>query len=279
MTNIPLPSPEQQTIQDFFRTSPSSLIINAVAGSGKTTTLCQLANFLPLGRRHTFLAFNKGIATELSERLPASLSAATFHSTLLRAFQPKPKVDDDKTAKYLKSVVPKKLFRDLISPCCKLVSIAKNSNINPTSTECDSILSELMLDYDISCEEPIACVSFAKGALVNALEDPSFIDFDDMLWLPLHFPAFPFPLFDTIFIDEVQDTNEVQRLLLSKLLAPSGRIIAVGDPNQAIYQFRGATSDAYHQLQSQFNMTEFPLSVSYRCSQEVVKEAQRILSL
>jgi superfamily I DNA/RNA helicase len=56
---------------------------------------------------------------------------------------------------------------------------------------------------------------------------------------------------------------------------PYGRLIAVGDPSQAIYGFRGADATAMTDMQREFNMTVLPLSVSYRCSQSVVKEAQK----
>lgn len=53
------------------------------------------------------------------------------------------------------------------------------------------------------------------------------------------------------------------------------RLVAVGDPNQAIYGFRGADADAMTRMKEEFDMTELPLSVSYRCSKAVVREAMK----
>lgn len=58
------------------------------------------------------------------------------------------------------------------------------------------------------------------------------------------------------------------------IIGPS-RLIAVGDPYQAIYGFRGADASAMDKLKEEFSMTEMPLSVSWRCSKAVVKEAQK----
>lgn len=55
------------------------------------------------------------------------------------------------------------------------------------------------------------------------------------------------------------------------------RFIFVGDPYQGIYGFRGAQSDAMNVLRTRFGCTELSLSVSYRCPQAVVAEAQRII--
>jgi superfamily I DNA/RNA helicase len=57
-----------------------------------------------------------------------------------------------------------------------------------------------------------------------------------------------------------------------------GRVIAVGDPHQAIYGFTGADSDALELIKQDFNAIELPLTVSYRCPQNVVKFAQQWVS-
>jgi len=102
------------------------------------------------------------------------------------------------------------------------------------------------------------------------------IDFDDMLYLPLRSKC-TFDKKNYVFVDEAQDTNGVQRALLRRMLAPPphGRLIAVGDPSQAIYGFRGADANAMSALREEFSAVVMPLSVSYRCSRAVVAEAQK----
>lgn len=77
-----------------------------------------------------------------------------------------------------------------------------------------------------------------------------------------------------ILVHNCQDTNPIRRAIIQKILKPRGRLIAVGDPCQAIYGFTGASHDAIDLIKYQFRATELPLTVSYRCPQNVVKAAQ-----
>ena len=73
-------SPMQEAIANAFETTQDNLMIMARAGSGKTTTLCMLADLIPPGKSALFMAFNKAIADELSARLPSRVKASTSHS-------------------------------------------------------------------------------------------------------------------------------------------------------------------------------------------------------
>jgi superfamily I DNA/RNA helicase len=106
------------------------------------------------------------------------------------------------------------------------------------------------------------------------LRDTSCIDFDDMLWLPVIL-GHKFSTLDWLFVDEAQDTNDIQIEILERSLGHSSRFVAVGDPHQAIYGFRGANSDALDKIVARFACRTLPLSVSYRCSKAVVAEAQK----
>jgi superfamily I DNA/RNA helicase len=76
-------------------------------------------------------------------------------------------------------------------------------------------------------------------------------------------------------VDEVQDLNLSRRLLAMRMAGNTGRIIAVGDHNQAIYGFTGADSDSMDQLKASLSAHELPLTMTYRCPKAVVREAQR----
>ena len=83
-----------------------------------------------------------------------------------------------------------------------------------------------------------------------------------------------------MFVDEAQDFNEMQRCLIKECVADNGRVVVVGDPNQAIYGFRGADSNSMDIFKADLvargrEIKEFPLSVSWRCPHTVVKEANR----
>jgi len=99
-----------------------------------------------------------------------------------------------------------------------------------------------------------------------------------MIWMPL-VNDYPFPKYDVLFVDEAQDFNESQREMISKCVN-GGRCIIVGDKNQAIYGFRGADSNSIEMFRQRLQkgereISEFPLSITWRCPKSVVSEANR----
>ena len=119
-------------------------------------------------------------------------------------------------------------------------------------------------------------IDYSSNILRISNRDRRVIDFDDMLLFTLLYKS-QFKKYDFVFIDEAQDTNGVQRTILKKLLKPQGRLIAVGDPYQAIYGFRGADSSAMDMIVDEFGAKVLPLSISYRCAKSVVEEANKYM--
>jgi superfamily I DNA/RNA helicase len=99
------------------------------------------------------------------------------------------------------------------------------------------------------------------------------IDFDDMVYLPLQ-RDLRMLQHDWVLVDEAQDTNPTRRALASKLLRPAGRLVAVGDPHQAIYGFTGTDNDSLAQIAEAFSCKRLPLTVTYRCPKAVVDLAR-----
>ena len=99
------------------------------------------------------------------------------------------------------------------------------------------------------------------------------IDFEDMIYMPVYANVKIWQE-DWVLVDEMQDTNPSRRAFARKILKPTGRTVWVGDPAQAIYGFAGADDRSIETIKQKFNCLEFPLTVSYRCSQAVVRLAQ-----
>lgn len=284
------PSPEQQLCIDAATGSIDNLLISACAGGAKTTTMCLMAKAIGPGRAIVALAFNKDAATALAARMPYFVSSQTFHSfcydALGAALGRKPKPDGSRCKWILKELVPVWKERiEIEDVVLRLVSGAKSQ------TESNLVLVAERFDLDPGTRE----LDLAQRILDKCLEQPfKSIDFDDMLWLPyklrIEFKQKP----AVVFLDEAQDTNGVQRALLSRICqhpikeeygqvfgkyksAAGSRLIAVGDTHQSIYGFRGADHQAMDLLKEDFAMRELALSVSYRCSQAVCKEATKYL--
>jgi superfamily I DNA/RNA helicase len=89
------------------------------------------------------------------------------------------------------------------------------------------------------------------------------IDYGDMLWLPYRWNLQP-DLKDWVLIDEVQDANRAQLHLYEKI-AKNGRVIVVGDEDQAIQGFAFASPQMWSEIGDRFQVQDLPLSVCYRC--------------
>lgn len=102
------------------------------------------------------------------------------------------------------------------------------------------------------------------------------IDFDDMILAPLFYRAKFWPK-DMVLVDEAQDLNPARRILAIRMAGENGRVICVGDRNQAIYGFTGADSDSMDIVRDQLGSVEFPLTCTYRCPKTVVTAAQQFV--
>lgn len=279
MTSSFSPSPEQLAFRAALESTKDNIILEAVAGSGKTTTIVWGTGFIPQGYSVRFLAFNKNIQRELASRLPHTVDCCTFHSVGYAAWRRAvgrrmDNPDPDKLKKLMKQRFTGSEFGLMVSPVCRLVSYAKNAGLGTPAgngTTWRSLAVHHSLDFGEADEDEVYSAADRLLSASNEIGD-KVIDFDDMLYLPLLHNV-PFDKTSYVFIDEAQDTNSVQRALLHRLVAQ--RLIAVGDPMQAIYGFRGADADALDKIREEFNALTLPLSVSYRCSQAVVKEAQK----
>lgn len=291
------PSPQQEAVFEYARSGKGSALIVAVAGAGKTTTLVETCKLLY--GDVAFAAFNKKIADEIGRKLTdagvgKNVKAATFHSFGFQAWRraaPHVQVEAKKLdilSKYLG--VPK----NLQSFVRVLTSIAKQSGVGIV-TKLDDYLfyDEIVEHYDLrdklyQKDRPLsrnetddlvsAGIEWAQRLVITSIdEDEKMIDFDDMIFSPLYHKV-NFWQHDWMLVDEAQDTNVVRRLLAEAMLKQGGRLIAVGDPKQAIYGFTGASSDALDQIKEHFNTIELPLTVSYRCARSVVAHAQKLVS-
>lgn len=99
------PSKYQAAVYEWIREGTGNAVVDAVAGSGKTTTIVDALRFIPADASVLFLAFNRHIAQELKVRVPSNVRVATLNSFGWGAVMgrcPSAALDDRKTAKTLK---------------------------------------------------------------------------------------------------------------------------------------------------------------------------------
>jgi DNA helicase-2/ATP-dependent DNA helicase PcrA len=280
------PSVYQEAIYTAISTSPDSLVIEAVAGSGKTTTIEQSCKLLSGTETVLFLAFNKSIADELKVRLEGLAEAATFHSVAFRAVTKasvnRLTVDDHKVTNLLQvagelGYVSQYIQETYDSEIKRLVSLAKSVGYGSIVPADETTISDLIALHGIAVapdDQPAVIAIVADLIAVGCDKaNRTIIDYDDMIYYVSRFNIAT-PKYDVIFVDEAQDVNPVRLDLIVRLLAPNGRVIAVGDSRQAIYGFTGATVDSIRFIRERFNARALPLSISYRCAQSVVDYAK-----
>lgn len=263
---------EQKDAFDVVENTTDSLVLEAYAGTGKTTTIVEASNLIDVNLATTFVAFNKSIATELQTRLASNIRASTLHSLGLRAItyrNPKTSVDDNKCRAIYRAMNGNP---EIESQVLRVVSLGKT--IDSKVVDFDDLVSRF--DIVIEAEYIDEAAELAHAVFQKSMNQLSVVDFDDMIYLPA-IGRFPVYKSDVLFVDERQDMNRAQTALVRQALKPGGRVIAVGDMNQAIYAFRGADVEAMEELVNQFNAVRLPLSVCYRCGKKIIELAQTIV--
>ena len=268
-----IPSSYQWNIFAFVQSGQGHGVIEAVAGSGKTTTLVTSLQLTKPTAKVAFVAFNRHIAETLSERAPAHVHASTLHSlgfANIRRAWGNVQVDADK----LRHIVANYKANGYDSAVIKLVSLCKANLLEPTPVNLDYIVDRW--DVDVPEEERSSIYWLAQVAYDDSLSQRQTIDYDDMI----HFCATGVvgcQKFDILFVDEAQDLCKSQIEMALRSIKANGRIIAVGDRWQSIYSFRGADSEAIPNIIEATKATTLPLSICYRCPSSHVALAQQLV--
>lgn len=272
-----VPSSYQKAIYQWVGSGMGNAVVEAVAGSGKTSTIVKALDYMR--GDVLFAAFNKHIADELKLRVPKYVDARTIHSlgfmTLVRRLGCK--VDGKKVQKLVQKVTNRvdMATLDMRTDIANVASLAKMTLCDYTSPEA---LLELIEYYDLDIPETRleTIIEKVPEVLKLDLEDTKEIDFDDMVWMPLKFDL-KVRGYDWVCVDEAQDLSGAQQALAMKALRPGGRFVAIGDSRQSIYGFRGADPSSMPTIRERLKAIQLPLSISYRCPRSHIALAQAIV--
>lgn len=283
-----IPSKYQQDIFDFIQHGNGNSVINALAGSGKTSTIVNAVKLIPPTCNALFIAFNKEIVKELEKKLEGvkNVHVKTLHSLgflmIRRNLGTNIEIDEYKYRTFIKKNIKQLSSADFDKMTTKLMQQYTDNVIQLCDlgrynlAQCEKDLLQVSARHDI----PI--IDDECNAVLNVMkwgrENTTSIDFTDMVWLPYELTLNPIGLqYDYIFIDECQDLNAAQRELFLRCFRRGMRFIAVGDKKQAIYSFAGADAESFAKLQSLPNTTTLPLPISYRCPKKVVNLANQFV--
>lgn len=259
--------------------------------SGKTFTLCKLAEMTPPIKSSIFLAFNKSIAEELGQRLPRTVKAQTLHScalsSLCKAFSLNFSLSDSKNFNLAKEKmefkgVHSKRIPGIIMKVCRLYDLMR-FNLVPDDIEAIIALGER---YGEDADEELAKRAIELRMLNKRIADNYFLkggggklpmDFTDMLYYATQYVhKEDFKQYNVVMVDEIQDLSPLQYQLIKMLKTPRGRLVGVGDEKQAIYGFQGSNLDTLNAIKNAPNTVTLPLSITYRCARDIVDEACKV---
>ena len=276
------------------------LLILAGAGSGKTTVLVNRIAYIlqsELCRPWQILAitFTNKAAGELKERIcnavpdgGSDIWAATFHSTcarILRRYGDRIGftshftvygTDDQK--KLVKDILKQLNYDEKMLPVKRV--------INEISKAKDKMLTPQEMLKEAGYDNLKQSVAKVYEIYQSRLKTADAMDFDDMLCNTVHlFETCPDILeyyqnqFKYIMVDEYQDTNKVQYKFVSMLAAKYGNICVVGDDDQSIYKFRGATIENILSFENTFKGAKIiRLEQNYRSTQNILNAANGVIS-
>jgi len=297
MTTNRIWSEEQDAIFNWFASGSGNLVVQARAGTGKTTTITEAFSRAP-ENRILYAVFNKKNQVEATGKIADSrVDIKTLHAlgyafirSVWQGVKPDSFVERDRVIACapVNPVTGHKvdLPNEIVTQVCRIVSLAKNLTISPSFADVLSIAVDRCGDIDEDLELPEnggfgleALVGLAMKVLeLSKVRDPeNRISFDDMVWLPVAM-NWTRAWYDLVVVDEAQDMNLPQLTMAMKACKRNGRMCVVGDDRQAIYGFRGAVQDGMAMMQEKLNAAVLGLTTTYRCPQEVVAIARGIVS-
>ncbi len=275
------------------------LLILAGAGSGKTTVLIQrIAHILEKGlcRPYEILAitFTNKAAGELKERIAdmigesgADVWASTFHSFCARILR-----------REIENIGYRRDFSIYATDDCLRVikDIEKRLNIDEKSISPRMVLNLISRAKDarVAPSEYLQvngnnylnqCIGRVYAEYCAALKDANALDFDDMILKTVEIlEQFPeicerySKQFKYIMVDEYQDTNPLQYQLISLISGYHKNICVVGDDDQSIYKFRGATIENILSFESTFaGAKTIRLEQNYRSTENILEAANAVI--
>jgi hypothetical protein len=278
------PTDEQQAIIEAYGTG-RNLVIEAGAGTGKTTTLKMLGAARP-GRKGVYVAYNKAIAQDAKTSFPAGVQCATAHSLAYgavgRQFSRRlggPRVPARETARILGITGPLRVADDMVLAPERTARLVMET-VSLFCRSADRVITGHHVPRKPGIDSP-GCMSalrdelprLARKAWDDLTSTEGQLRFDHDVYLKMWQLSGPKLAADYVLLDEAQDANPVIAAIVES--QSHAQLIAVGDRCQAIYGWRGAV-DAMSTFPADVRL---PLAQSFRFGPAVAGEANKWLEI
>ena len=241
------------------------------------------------------ITFTNKAAGELKERLEAMLGpdgqdiwASTFHSTCARILR-----RDGESIGYTShfTIYDTDDSKRVMKECQRLLNIddkmlSHKTLLHEISHAKDSLISPEDYLNDAGDDVRLRKIGEAYRLYEKLLRDADAMDFDDMIVNTVKLLEENEEVrtryqnrFRYVMVDEYQDTNHAQYRLTSLLAGGSGNLCVVGDDDQSIYRFRGATIENILSFEEQYHKAKvIRLEQNYRSTQNILDAANAVIS-
>ena len=292
----------------------SPLLIVAGAGSGKTAVLTRRVAYLVAARgvgvgQILAITFTNKAAAEMRERVvrlvgnrARAMWVSTFHSTCVRILRNQASlikglnsnfsIYDADDSRRLLQMIGRDMGLDIKRYSPRLLSVAI-SNLKNELIDSDRAVSNLTDDSD----DLARTVASVYGEYQRRLRAANALDFDDLIGETVAvLQTFPQIAqyyrrrFRHVLVDEYQDTNHAQYVLVRELVGrddedssdddvPPAELCVVGDADQSIYAFRGATIRNIEEFERDYpEATTILLEQNYRSTQNILSAANSVIA-
>jgi DNA helicase-2/ATP-dependent DNA helicase PcrA len=285
--------------------SGTPLLIVAGAGSGKTRVLTQrIAHLVATGRARPpeilAITFTNKAAAEMRQRVEAVIGpraramwVSTFHSACVRILRREASRLGFRSAFSIYDAADAQRLMTLV--CRDLGLDSKRFPPRSVSHQVSALKNELV-DHESAAaraqNHAEATVAEAYALYQRRLRDAHALDFDDLIMTTVNLlQVFPdvaehyHRRFRHVLVDEYQDTNHAQYVLVRELVGagidgvPPAELCVVGDSDQSIYAFRGATIRNILRFEEDYpDARTIVLEQNYRSTQTILTAANAVIS-
>ena len=278
----------QKAIIEHVETSENDLLVEAKPGSGKTFTSVEVVNTLPNPDSVLALAFTKTIAKSLEKKVNPMTTVTNSH-TFGKSFLKRSSYYEKNKYWEFTNYNGKKLVNSFeVSSNFVLVRLLELIRLSDTDIFCDDVqairnLSNMTYDYGLLGIRFFTdeLLKFARDGItwgINWYKKTGQVDFADMLYLPVELQLSAPETYDYVIVDEVQDFSNIQIELMQLAVSDYGKLLMVGDQNQACFKFAGAGKASIPNIKKQLQPDVLPLSICYRCPTSHIALANEIYS-
>ena len=284
-------SQEQEDIINFAVYGLDNMIVQAVAGAGKTSTLIECAKSIDSNHRILIVGHNTSTKDTLKKKIGdlPNVKVYTIHGLAWRLytehFEETPVINPNKYRDYINKNINEiggDFYQSLPLPQrmmykSTIMDLVDKARYNLKQSEKEI---KKMATKKYGCHLLNDECKIVSSILKWGQENRADVDYQDLLCFPYEFGYFTKKyLTDIIMLDEAQDASMAQLDVIQRCFTRKTRMFSFGDKDQMINGWCGSDTEAFEHLKDSSvfrrNAKELPLTTNYRCGKKIIEYAKQ----